>query len=104
MNAKRATKRKIPDKPKAPVSSTHPTRIKLALQEQRLKVKQLEEQLIEMREELYKSSIVVDDSLDKDILTIMSEQSREMTPFMQLFWQDQKRHLKYRRMQYATTQ
>ena len=91
LNAKRATKHKTPAKPKAPVSSTHPTRIKLALQEQRLKVKQLEEQLIEMREELYKSSIVVDDSLDKDILTIMSEQGRELTPFMQLFWQEQKK-------------
>ena len=52
LNAKRATKLKTPAKPKAPVSSTHPTRIKLALQEQRLKVKQSEEQLIEMREEL----------------------------------------------------
>ena len=91
LNAKRATKLKTPAKPKAPVSSTHPTRIKLALQEQCLKVKQLEEQLIEMREELYKSSTVVDDSLDKDILTIMSEQGREMTPFIQLFWQEQKK-------------
>ena len=32
-NAKRATKLKTPAKPKAPVSSTHPTCIRLALQE-----------------------------------------------------------------------
>ena len=59
MPKERATKLKTPAKPKAPVSSTHPTRIKLALQEKRLNVMQLKEQLIEMREELYKSSIVL---------------------------------------------
>ena len=44
-----------------------------------------------MREELHKSSVPVDDTLDKDILKIMSDQGREMTPFMQLFWQEQKK-------------
>ena len=91
LNAKKEAKLKTPAKPKAPVSATHPSRLKLTLQEQRLKVKQLEDQLAEMREELHKSSVPVDDTLDKDILKIMSDQGREMTPFMQLFWQEQKK-------------
>ena len=45
----------------APVSKTDPERIKLTLQEQRLKCAQLEQALFEMRVELEKSSMEIDD-------------------------------------------
>ncbi|KAL9959946.1 hypothetical protein ACROYT_G033325 [Oculina patagonica] len=45
---------------KAPVSSTAPERLKLTLQMQRLKCSELEQQLEEMKQEITKSSVLVD--------------------------------------------
>ena len=54
-------------------------------------MKQLEERLEEMRIELHKSSIPVNESLDKDILYIMCQKGKDMSPFMQLCWEEQKK-------------
>ena len=57
---------------------------------QRLKCADLERQLKEMQTEIQKSSIEVDHELSEDIVTIVG-QSDDVTPFMSLFWQQQKK-------------
>ena len=88
LNNNKKSRLKTPAKPNAPVSATHSERLKLTLQSQHLQVKQLEEG---MRIELHKSSIPVNESLDKDILHIMYQKGKDMSPFMQLFWEEQKK-------------
>ena len=60
-----------PAKLKAPVSVTHPSRLKLTLQHQRLKCSQLEKEIGRMREAISSSSVSVDLQLDQDIKSIM---------------------------------
>lgn len=74
----------------APVSKTDPERLKLTLQGQRLKCAQLEQRLSEMREELLKSNIEIDHELSDDFASILGSAGAKMTPFMNLFWQEQK--------------
>ena len=74
----------------SPVSKTPPERIKLTLQKQRLKCANLEKKLNEMTAEIENSSVEVDHGLSNDIAIILS-QSKEITPFMSLFWQQQKK-------------
>ena len=80
-----------PAKTKAPVSKTTPERLKLTLQDQRLKCSQLESELEMLRTELKEKSIPVSDELESDIIKIMSENGQKVTPFMKLFWDEQKR-------------
>ena len=81
----------IAAKLKAPISRAAPERIKLALQEQQLKCAKLEKELQEMTIEIEKATIAVDDEMSNDVVSISSNVSNtEMTPFMQLFWQQQK--------------
>lgn len=76
---------------KAPVSKTDPVRIKLTLQGQRLKCTELERELHEMRAEIMKTNIEVDHQLSNDFTSILDESDSEITPFMNLFWQQQKK-------------
>lgn len=75
----------------APVSKTDPERIKLTLQGQRLKCAQLEQQLTEMRAELLKLSVEIDHELNDDFTQILDSAGTKVTPFMNLFWREQKR-------------
>lgn len=72
-----------------PVSKTPPERLKLTLQMQRLKCATLEKKLEEMQLEIEKSSVEIDDELSKDMTAILGKS--EITPFMSLFWQQQKK-------------
>ncbi|KAJ8025305.1 Transposable element P transposase [Holothuria leucospilota] len=81
----------IPAKTKAPVTRTNPFRIKLTLQAQRLKCAQLQKELESMKEELLKSSVAVDHSMSKDFLGILNDANTKKTPFMTLFWEQQKK-------------
>ena len=78
---------------KAPVSKTDPERLKLTLQEQRLRCAQLERELNEMREELKNTNIEVDHEMSKDLTNILGSAAdkSKMTPFMRLFWEQQQR-------------
>ena len=76
---------------KAPVSKTDPERIKLTLQEQRLKCAELERELNEMRAAIVKTNIEVDHELSNDFTKILDEADNKVTPFMSLFWQQQKK-------------
>ena len=80
-----------PAKLNAPISKTSPGRIKLTLQEQRLKCQQLEDELNRMRNELSANSVAVDNELNSDFMSILDGKDCEMTPFMELFWQEQKK-------------
>jgi len=80
-----------PAQVKAPVSKTNPERLKLTLQSQRLRCAELEEKLNEMSMEIQRNSIEVDHELSNDFASIFSDADREITPFMSLFWQQQKK-------------
>ena len=75
----------------APVSKTDPERIKLTLQEQRLKCAQLEQALIEMCVELEKASMEIDNELSNDFVKILDCANTKVTPFMKLLWQEQRK-------------
>ena len=75
----------------SPVSQTPPERLKLTLQMQRMRCSQLENQLRLMEEELNKSSVHIDHELSKDFISIMGKTKHEITPFMNLFWQQQQK-------------
>ncbi|PFX28007.1 hypothetical protein AWC38_SpisGene7249 [Stylophora pistillata] len=80
-----------PTNVKAPVSKTDPERIKLTLQEQRLKCAELEQELNKMRAAIVKTNIEVDHELSNDFAKIFDEADDKITPFMSLFWQQQKK-------------
>ena len=54
---------------------------------------ELERQLNEMKTDIMKSSVEVDHNLSNDLTTILSETQENITPFMNLFWQRQKKLL-----------
>ena len=87
-------RRRQPLKPahlNAPVLKTDPERIKLTLQHQRLRCHELEQELNNMHQELQKSSIEVDHELSNDLTKLIDLADKEITPFMNLFWQQQKK-------------
>ena len=75
----------------APISKTAPERIKLTLQQQRLHCANLEAQLADMRDELQRSSVKIDHQLSNDLTEITSSSETKLSPFMELFWQQQKK-------------
>jgi hypothetical protein len=58
---------------------------------QRLKCADLERQLNDIKVEINKSSIEVDHQLSKDNNIIIGKTDANITPFMSLFWQQQKK-------------
>ena len=80
-----------PAKLKAPVSATSPQRIKVTLQQHRLKCAQLEKEITAMRQELSRASVQVSEHLSRDLLDLMSSYSPNMSPFMKLFWDQQQK-------------
>ena len=82
---------KTPAKLNVPISKTSPGRLKLALQQQRLKCQQLQAELQRMGTELSTNAVPVDNELNNDLLTILDNNESEMTPFMKLFWKEQRK-------------
>ena len=86
---------KEPAKLTAPVSFTSPERLKLTLQQHRLKCKQLEQQINEMRQSLENESKEVDPQLHQDFLSLFSScEEKNVPPFMKLFWDEQQKYNK----------
>ena len=94
-NKKQEAMNLIPAKPKAPISKTSSTRIKLTLQQYRIENKFLREKNDELQQEICKSSVKVSTDLGNDMVTIMSgaDQSK-ISPFMKFFWEEQQKYLK----------
>ena len=90
-NRRKRARENVPASHKAPVSVTSSNRIKLTLQSQRLKCKQLECEIEKMKMEVDQKSVPVTNDLGNDLLNIISENGDKMTPFMKLFWDQQKR-------------
>ena len=85
----KSRKLNVAAKANAPVSTTHPHRLKLALQQQRLKCTQLEGELTKMRQAIQKSGVVLQSEFSQDVRYLMSGNKEKLTPFMKLFWQQQ---------------
>ena len=79
----------VPAKLKAPISGTSTIRIKLTLNQQRLKCAELQDRITEMEIELGKSPAEIDKELSSDFFDIL--ENAQMTPFMELFWNEQKK-------------
>ena len=83
-----------PAKLKAPISLTSPEKIKLTLQNYRLENKQLKSEIIQMQREIQGKSLTVNNDLEKDLVNIMSNaNSKDVPPFMKLFWEEQQKYL-----------
>ena len=82
----------LPAKPNAPVSLTSPERLKLALHSYRLENKTLKEEISKMKEEISNNSMPVDVDLGRDLVTIMTENKKDVPPFMKLFWEEQEKY------------
>ena len=89
-NRRKRARENVPASYKVRVSVTSPNRIKLTLQAQRLKCKQLEHEIQKMKTEVDQKSVPVTNDLINDLLSIISENGDKMTPFMKLFWDQQK--------------
>ena len=74
----------------APISQTSAARIKLTLQNQRLRCSQLESEIEKMRNELANSSVEIDHEMSNDFVKILSNAGENMTPFMNFFFGNNK--------------
>jgi len=84
-----------PAKPNAPVSLTSPERIKLTVQNYRIENKELKIQVVKLQNELKRSAIPTSDSLNKDLVSIMSSADpSKVSPFMSFFWEQQQQYLR----------
>ena len=77
---------------KALVRITSPERLVLTHKQQRLKNKELEENLAKMRLEIAKSGQKISETLENDLISLYSkEDSNSIPPFMKLFWDEQQK-------------
>ncbi|XP_065064989.1 uncharacterized protein LOC135691144 [Rhopilema esculentum] len=90
--ARRSARQAVPAKLKAPVSMTSAKRLKLTLQANRLKCRQLESKVEEMEKEVARHSVHVQSDLSHDLLQLISRHGGSMSPFMKLFWQQQQKN------------
>ena len=82
---KSRAKLSVPAQAKAPIKGTSVERIRLALQESRLQNKQLLKELEKMKVEIEMNRKSL------DLLSIIDKHSQTMTPFMKVFWEQQKK-------------
>ena len=80
-----------PAHPFAPLSKTHPNRVKLALFEEHAKSKQLTKQMERVQKEIQSKGIQLDNVISSDVDGIMNKNIKNMTPFMKLFWEEQQK-------------
>ena len=85
----------VPAKLKAPISLTSPERVKLTLQSYRMENKMLKLEIEKLQAEISNSSMTVSPDLNDDFVSIMSNtESKNISPFMKLFWEEQQKYLK----------
>ena len=83
-----------PSKLKASISLTSPTRLELAMQQERLKCKQLQVEISNMKTEIEKASKPVEKNLSEDLCKIFSNADNgKIPPFMKLFWEEQQKYI-----------
>ncbi|XP_047135769.1 uncharacterized protein LOC124812779 [Hydra vulgaris] len=83
-----------PAKLNAPIKFISPNRIKLTLQNNRLKCKQLEQELLNMRSAIEEHSETVHSQIDEDFKILFSACDQADVPnFMKLFWSEQQKYI-----------
>ena len=95
---KKASRRKsraseAPAKDKAALTACGPAKLRATVRTERLHSKELEERLQTLEKKIKADSVHVDETIDKDILQIMSNQNLDATQHMKLFWQRQVKFL-----------
>ena len=80
---------KAPAKDKAPFAACGAKKLRATVIAQRLHCKDLEAKVKDLQSQIEKHGVSVSESLEKDLLTIMSGQNLEATPHMQFFWEQQ---------------
>ena len=81
---------KTPAKPNAPLSNKHLEKVKLALINERIQCSQLEKDIARMKSEIKLSGITLSPDLSNDVVKIMNENQSKFTPFVKLFWEQEK--------------
>jgi len=84
----------------APLSVTHPERIKKALIKEREMCKKLTFDVERLKKEVNKKGIKLDSDLADDFETILTANTDQITPFMKLFWDEQKKLAQQNQFQY----
>eukprot|EP00794_Sanderia_malayensis_P001236 gene1236-1360_t len=85
----------LPAKLNAPITTTNPQKVRLALKEYRLENKALKQELQVMKREIESKSLPISESLNGDFEHLMSTADKESMPqFMKLFWQEQQKYLR----------
>ena len=85
----------LPAKLNAPVSVTAQKRLLLTMQQLKNENKLLKADIGKIKEELLKSSLLVQKDLDQDLQDVFnSVDERKISPFMNLFWEEQMKYLK----------
>ena len=83
-----------PAKLKAPLSKTSTERIKLAMQAYRIENKELQDQIVKMKEAIASSSVPIDKEFSDDFVSIIKgTDPKKIPPFMKLFWEEQQKYL-----------
>ena len=75
----------------APLSKTNPQKVILALQQERALTKKLTIDIEHLKNEMESKGIAVSSGMADDINAIMKNQSEDSSPFMKLFWREQKK-------------
>ena len=102
-SAKRAARKKskasaTPAKPKASLSACRQEKLRATVISTQLQVKDLEDRLQELQLKIEKQGIGISESIEKDILMIMSGQNLDATSHMKFFWQEQMKLLQRTQM------
>ena len=91
---KRKEKNITPAKTNAAISQTSSERLKLRIQNYRMRNKELKMKLRQLQEEISKASLLASADLSNDSKTIILEtDQRKISPFIRLFWEEKQKHL-----------
>lgn len=90
LKRKSRPKLKLPANLKTPVKGISVERVQLALKGARFQCISMNKEIKNMREELAKRSKTVNHDLEMDLSAIIESNANKMTPFMELFWEQQK--------------
>ena len=79
----------------AAFSKTSSEHIKITIQSLRIEKKALKEKVMEVQQELSKSSLQVTQNLGEDLTSIMAgADQRDIPPFLKYFWEEQQKYIK----------
>lgn len=75
----------------APLSATAPQNVALALKQERIQCAQFKTKIRAMELAIKQDSVKIDSQFTNDFFTIFCNENKKITPFMNLFWQQQQK-------------